>query len=366
MKRFEEFCNGVSSKTYNNLRNASWMFSAGVGLVGDNLMSQHPMFGTPATVIAYISLALSMYLTFSKGQIHTKDINEVRVLYQEFINNYNELNRIFSLEDPIQIYTMFNYLVNRGYLSKDKSFEFTSKDARDIEGIYGANVIMGKGVCRHISSMLTDILNGHGIDAFNLCCYIRDYSVNVNVIDEPKYLKEELENWIRTNITDDATRKVLFQALKTIEEGGKHAELSLEFKEATNPFERIIGNHAISYANHNGKGYYLDATLSRIYGLAQSDNMMLTGLDGEAIKLKLGLTSLLNSSKDYLRLRPMISNPSPCVSKEEEREIVRATLAVCNSNGDIFDQFYNNNSGLYNEMAGKLTKIRRNIYVRRS
>ena len=30
--------------------------------------------------------------------------------YEKYWTNYNELNKIFVLDDPIQIHTMFNYL----------------------------------------------------------------------------------------------------------------------------------------------------------------------------------------------------------------------------------------------------------------
>ena len=38
--------------------------------------------------------------------------------------------------------------------------------------LLGANVVSGKGVCRHIASMLTDIYNCMGFESYNLACFL--------------------------------------------------------------------------------------------------------------------------------------------------------------------------------------------------
>lgn len=131
-------------------------------------------------------------MSLSHGKNYAKDIIKIRELYQEFIKNYNKLNKAFDLSNPIQIYTMFNYLLYKGYLSKDKEFQFSGKQARDINCLIGTNVIIGQAVCRHISAMLTDILNDYGIESSQLGVYSIGYNININIIDKPKYTKEEL------------------------------------------------------------------------------------------------------------------------------------------------------------------------------
>lgn len=71
------------------------------------------------------------------------------------------LNEELSFKEPISIYTLFVYMYKNGFLSKDKSIEFKVfyKKYLDIINLYGTNIFSGKGVCRHIGSMLTDILN---------------------------------------------------------------------------------------------------------------------------------------------------------------------------------------------------------------
>lgn len=81
--------------------------------------------------------------------------------YRQFLKRYKVLNEELSFKEPISIYTLFVYMYKNGFLSKDKSIEFKVfyKKYLDIINLYGTNIFSGKGVCRHIGSMLTDILN---------------------------------------------------------------------------------------------------------------------------------------------------------------------------------------------------------------
>ena len=80
--------------------------------------------------------------------------------YRQFFKRYKVLNEELSFKEPISIYTLFVYMYKNGFLSKDKSIEFKVfyKKYLDIINLYGTNIFSGKGVCRHIGSMLTDIL----------------------------------------------------------------------------------------------------------------------------------------------------------------------------------------------------------------
>lgn len=81
--------------------------------------------------------------------------------YRQFLKRYKVLNEELSFKEPISIYTLFVYMYKNGFLSKDKFIEFKVfyKKYLDIINLYGTNIFSGKGVCRHIGSMLTDILN---------------------------------------------------------------------------------------------------------------------------------------------------------------------------------------------------------------
>lgn len=269
------------------------------------------------------------------------------------------MNKIFDLSDPIQIHTMFNYLLYKGYLSRDKKFEFSSKQARDIFDVSGANVIVGKAVCRHISAMLTDILNDDGIASCQLGVYSREYCTSINIIDEPKYTKEELINWVETHITDDKVFNLCMNIIEELDnQGNKSIEFSYELTDDKNPLIREIGNHAISFALKDGACYFLDPTQTRIYRMSETNKNVLYD-DICEVPIRLISSLVLNAyAEDYFKIKKEI-NKYPSVSKEEEKLMIEKTMNLCYENTDVFENFYHENSELYGDISNKVLKIKK-------
>lgn len=362
--KFRQLCGKINYNTYNNIQNTLGLSGLGLILTNDLITQQYPMLNNPIDVIIWATIATNLAMTWSRGKNHTKDIIQIRDLYQEFIKNYNKLNKIFDLSDPIQIHIMFNYLLYKGYLSKDKEFQFSGKQARDIDCLSGTNVITGQAVCRHISAMLTDILNDYGIESSQLGVYSRDYSISINILDEQKYTKEELINWVRTHITDEKTYDFVMKLIeKLVDEYNKSIEISTEMVDDRNPLKRMFGNHVISFAFKDGKSYFLDPTQTRIYRMSESDKKML--YDDEC-ELPIRYTSSLvlsKNSKDYLRMKERLASQYPSVSKEQEKLMIEETMKICNGNSDIFENFYTENSELYDDISSKVLKIRKNPFT---
>ena len=100
--------------------------------------------------------------------------------YRQFFKRYKVLNEELSFKEPISIYTLFVYMYKNGFLSKDKFIEFKVfyKKYLDIINLYGTNIFSGKGVCRHIGSMLTDILRESDIESYNYPITITELASN--------------------------------------------------------------------------------------------------------------------------------------------------------------------------------------------
>lgn len=362
--KFRQLCGKINYNTYNNIQNTLKLSGLGLILTNDLITQQYPMLNNAIDVIIWATIATHVAMTWSRGKNHTKDIIQIRDLYQEFIKNYNKLNKIFDLSDPIQIHIMFNYLLYKGYLSKDKEFQFSGKQKRDIDCLRGTNVITGQAVCRHISAMLTDILNDYGIESSQLGVYSRDYSININILDEQKYTKEELINWVRTHITDEKTYDFVMELIEElVDEYNKSIEISSEMVDDRNPLKRKVGNHAITFAFKDGKNYFLDPTQTRIYRMSESDKNML--YDDEC-ELPIRYTSSLvfsKNSKDYLRMKERLASQYPSVSKEQEKLMIEETMKICNGNSDIFENFYTENRELYDDISSKVLKIRKNPFT---
>lgn len=357
---FKQFCESIDYNTYNKIQNILEFSSVSMALTNDFLFSQYPILNSSVDVLAYICFATYVGLAYSDGKNYTKDIKEIRSLYQEFITNYNKLNRIFDLNNPIQIYTMFNYLLYKGYLSIDKNFEFSNKEARDIKCLHGANVILGKAVCRHVATMLSDILNNYGIESNPLSVCSKDYSVKINILEEPKYTREELVTWVQTHITDEQTYSIVMNFIeKLVDKEGESIELSIKTTEEKNILKRVVGNHLITFSVKDGKSYYLDPTQTRIYRVKENDKNVLYDDECDKVPIELPSSILFNNFKDYLRLRERLSRQYPSVTREDEKQMTEQTLSICNGNIDVFEQFYNENSELYTDISSKVLKIKK-------
>lgn len=362
--KFRQLCGKINYNTYNNIENALGLSGIGLILTNDLLTQQYPMLSNPIDVIIWTIIATNFAMSLSHGKNYTKDIIKIRELYQEFIKNYNKLNKVFDLSNPIQIYTMFNYLLYKGYLSKDKEFQFSGKQAIDINCLIGTNVITGQAVCRHISAMLTDILNDYGIESSQLGVYSIGYNININILDKPKYTKEELINWVRTHIIDEETYDYVMKLIeKLVDENNQSIEFSSEKIDDKNPLKRKFGNHAISFAFRDGKSYFLDPTQTRIYRMSESDKNLLYDDEGELLIRTLSSLLLNNNSKNYLKMKEHLASQYPSVSKEEEKLMVEKTMKLCNGNSDIFENFYAENSELYDDISSKVLRIRKNPFT---
>ena len=321
----------------------------------DELKATLSMF-TTITGLTYITL-------FCSGAInHTTDIKQIRDLYQTFIKNYNKLNKEFDFNNPVQIHTMFNYLIYKGYLSSGKEFEFSSSQAKDLKPIYGANIITGQAVCRHIASALTDILNDYDIEAGTIGVCAEKVIINVKMLDEQKYTKEELINWLHSTSIDENTISFLTLLVEKLD---KENALKVEFQylkeKEKDTVRRVFGNHAITYAYKDGKSYYLDPTQDRIYrpeGKILSDSEIV-------LSPKMGTAVLFKKKTKKANMKKRIAQKYPTLDTEEQKRLQEETLDICRNNMDAFEQFYKENEELYDETSNMILSLKNRYSILR-
>ena len=315
-KAFRKLCSKTDYNKYNEIKKA--IYYSTIGITSTNiLLSQYQIENIPMILLMGSGIVASLKMACSHGEDYTKDIKEIEYLYEKFIMNFNVLNEIFDFKDPIEIYTMFNYLVRKGYLSKDKEIDFSTEKGQDIKNLIGINVITGNAVCRHLATMLTDILNDYDIEADNLVLY---YS---------KYIKIKKENEISEIKIEDTLIK------------------------------RLIGNHLITYAVKDEKNYFLDPMQRKIYRISENDVDILYYKNHE-IPIKLNTISLIDGKDKCLKIKENLLQKYPSISKEEEKKVAKKTLNICRKHTDIFEQFYNENNELYNDISNKVLKIKKN------
>lgn len=113
------------------------------------------------------SYNLSILTGFHLEQL-TKDYEQIESVYRLIISNIVELLECYGIEkDPVKVFAMFTHLYRSGYLSTNKDFLY-SLDMKDLPCLNGTDVVRGRGVCRSISSMFTDVCNMSGLTAANI------------------------------------------------------------------------------------------------------------------------------------------------------------------------------------------------------
>ena len=247
--------------------------------------------------------------------------------YKQFLKRYKVLNDELSFKEPISIYTLFVYMYKNGFLSKDKEIEFKVfyKEYLDMINLRGANIFNGKGVCRHIGSMLIDILRESGIESYhysNLCSVPLLYGM------VQKYYKD-VYNY--QGKLDYVMNHYLVRFLKV---------------------NYIYAPHLISYASYDGKNYFLDPTNKRIlhtYGLGITDDsgVMCPKFKGN------GRYDLLEDRK---RMCDLINQNNKSLPNEEVQDILNESNAKILLHKDMYEDFYNENKAFYEDMSLRLTK----------
>ena len=362
-KFYKDICNKVNYSTYKNIEDKLTLSALGLITTNNLLLLEHPTLSTSVDALVYSIVLSNMFLYLSHGDFYTKDVSKIKNMYNEFIKNYNELNKTFEFDNPIQIHTMLNYLLYKGYLSNKKQYSFSSIDTKEINPIMGSNILVGNGVCRHTSSLLKDILNNYGFESYILNVYEKESSVNIKIINEQKYTIEELYNWVKSNITDEKYYNDIIHYIDDIViKNKKNIELSLNEIKSKNILKKLSGNHAIVYTSYNNNSYYLDTTQGRIYRPSE-DNKKIIKDSSKSQSLRIHSSITTNLLKNNIKLIKEINKQYPSIQIEQENKLISDTLEICNNNIDIFEKFYNENKELYNDISNEVVKIKNHKFL---
>lgn len=253
---------------------------------------------------------------------HITELVQIRKLYQEFIVNYNKLNKLFDLNNPIEIFRVFNFLLSNGYLSINHNFDYSEINGKDfgmypykLIGLAGVEIFRGKGACKNIAPLFNNLLNDilNNSDSFSsllMCTYYN--------------------------------------------------------KKKPDIIEKIFGNHIINFAVQDNKKYFLDPTNFHVYISEDNSNNILHDSLDKNVKVHIKLVTTLlfsaNNNDDFmgLSLSHNLGKNYPCASKEEIQYMTQRTKRIFDNNQDIFEKFYHENEALYNDIVTKSLKFKNN------
>lgn len=114
----------------------------------------------------------------------------MRKIYDEILKHYSELNKVFDFNDPVEMFALYIYVLEKGYLSLHHSFKYCEVH-KEIHGFLGIETILGKGVCRHMSATLVDIFKNNGVISKECGVVLGDekelcYSTNHSIVEVEK------------------------------------------------------------------------------------------------------------------------------------------------------------------------------------
>lgn len=266
-------------------------------------------------MLSILNMIYYIYSEEERLSLHTKDIIEIRKLYNNLIKDYNKLNKIFDFQNPVEIYTLYNKMSYAGYLSKDKEFHFGKDKVKDIMTIQGTNIINGEAVCRHIAQMLKDIYLDYGITSYDISVFQKDTTTDKSMLS---YYQKELQKV--SDIKGISVEDLTYLLEYKIQEAFSYYISPEDIGKLT--------NHRITKATYQGK-------------------KILISEDG---RIDTKIIPRANSSK------AMKANPSTPFS--EDLKYVKSTINIYKQNKDILERFYKEHQELYNYISNLLSNIK--------
>lgn len=304
-------------------------FGTGFFSLGANLNNAASLM-----MLSILNMIYYIYSNEERLSLHTKDIIEIKRLYNDLIKDYNKLNKIFGFQNPVEIYTLYNKMLYAGYLSKDKEFHFGKDRVRDIMTIQGVNIVNGEAVCRHIAPMLKDIYLDYGITSYDISVFQKDIEIDKGMLS---YYRRELQK---------------VSAIKGIPVEDLNYLLEDKIQEAFSYYispEDIgkLTNHRITKAIYQDKDYYLDPTQTRMYKPSMGDSNILISEDGQRD------TRIIPRANPSEAIKTKPSTPF-----SEDLKYVRSTINIYEQNKDILERFYREHQELYNYISNLLSNIK--------
>lgn len=256
-------------------------------------------------------------------QTQTKEYRELKSLYDQVIDNTADLSRDLGFNDPVEIFAMYVYLYRKGYLSYNKYFAYGT-DMKDFAKLGGIDVVRGSGVCRSISSFLTDLYSSCGFKSTNL---------SVNASSNSIKNQQNLSN-IELNVQQNSRGFVKVISLST-----KIIPI------ANHQITTVIDKDHCYVFDPTNDGYLKKGKYNRIDvpGYSKS-NMKITSLE----QLFMGIIGASKMQPNLITLYKDLNLTS--IDDDEYRTIYLDSLKVIQDNLSLFEYFYYNNERMYKDI----------------
>ena len=324
----------MKMKTIENIRKAEIIGALSFSILSKLANSNDPSFALLTDNINFITLGnlITNYgytldiLTNMQTIKLTEEYKYLDNIYHEFLGEVSNLLFELEINDPESICAIYEYMYRKGYLSRNKTFKY-STDMKDIPNLYGLDVVRGAGVCRSIASLLVDIYRYQGYESHGLAVRVQD-----------GLLKETTPELKIDLMADENARKFVNVAIILGKTTG-------------------IANHEIVEVTTSKGGLLLCPTNCLVL---QKEGLKITVANQPTTKKMVynPVCDMINSVKTnpHTSLKEITTTYNP--PDEEYREKFDGTIKKCRDNEDVLEAFYQQNSELYSEIGAVSDKQR--------
>lgn len=281
----------------------------------DNL----PLYTTLATIPR-----LTDSLITARIEPKAEDYKKIKELYNNIVANLANFLKAQNITDPVEIFAIYQFMYRNGYLSFNHNFNYDI-DMKDLSALNGADVVRGTGVCRSISSFLTDLYKEMGYDACNLLVSANRKVVN-NIDRQGNYPKWKISK--KTN-----------RFVKTI-------------SKISNIFP--MTNHLITLVEKDGKTYIFDPTNDGFLVKGKYNNLVLPNQKEGRMKISYFVNSIhrILGTTGNLKSNKQIQNhlKQPTIDNAQYKTLYINSLTFIKNNLLLFEKFYEENEHLYVEL----------------
>ena len=301
-----------------------------LGIASSVAVSFNPIFllgvaGAYGYMISVLKQNISFITKFSSYYRNSKEYLELYHHYQIFLEELSKMASDLAWNNEMKIFSGYSYLLKKGYLSLEHQFYF-SKYSDDALDLLGTNIMLGRGVCRNISSGLTDLLNISGYSAYNIDMLLDKDIVALSDLELLEF--EEIDALTEGNDEIYLRENILFKLVYFI--------IRL----------RDFYNHRGTLFVDDNHSYIMDATNDTIYCI----NDDLKCFQGENI-FDINFDSFANRGKK-IKLGEVLKPTSEWLLESRLNDY-NEVLEMCGELTDVFEKFYREHKDLYREIVEK-------------
>lgn len=234
--------------------------------------------------------------------------------YMRIINATANLSHELGIYDPFRFSLLYEKLLWCGYLSHNKSIEFSINGRTNENYFFGKDVMFGKSVCLNNCAMLVDLFHELGISS----CICTGNLSKINTKTgktETKYINSKKES-------------ILSRILS---------------------LTKLSGNHVIVLVKHGNMYFGIDPT--NISFLNFTDFLTLTFIDEEYVtfQIKPWSTFLLDEfSKETVHdlfVNSFLASDTKGITSELSKNICDETILIVDKNLSLLDDFHDSIKG---------------------